>query len=185
MENFQIENIIESIIFSSELVPLDKLAEILLIDETSILSAIQNLKTRYSDTSLEILVIDGNVQICTKKEYHIFIKKFLHNKKNNPLSNASLEVLAIIAYNQPVTKSFIERVRGVDSSSIVNSLIDKELIQECGRMNLPGRPLSYSITSNFLRCFNLNSIDELPSIQSFDRILSEKQNDLLHNQLSL
>ena len=80
------------------------------------------------------------------------------------MSQAALEVLAIIAYNQPVTKSFIEQIRGVDSSSVVNALVAKELVQEMGRLEIPGRPISYGTTEHFLRCFGMKSIETLPKL---------------------
>lgn len=88
----------------------------------------------------------------------------LEVKNNTPLSQAALEVLAIIAYNQPVTKSFIEQIRGVDSSSVVNALVAKELVQEMGRLEIPGRPISYGTTEHFLRCFGMKSIETLPKL---------------------
>lgn len=187
MNEISIENKIESVIFSTNIVEIDKLCDVLVLDKDKIIEHIENLKLRYKDTSLEILVINDSVQICTKKEYCEIIKKFVISKKNSPLSNAALEVLAIIAYNQPVTKGFVEKVRGVDSSSIVNSLVNKELIAESGRMNLPGKPISYSVTDNFLRCFNLSSLKELPPIESFEQLLSQNKMDdvAMDNQLTL
>ena len=85
-------------------------------------------------------------------------------KRRTPLSAAALEVLAVVAYNQPVTKSFIEQVRGVDCSGVISTLLEKNLIEESGRLELPGRPLLYSTTKNFLRCFSLSSLDELPEL---------------------
>ena len=85
-------------------------------------------------------------------------------KRNTPLSQAALEVLAVIAYNQPVTKAFVEQVRGVDCSGVVGSLTTKGLIEEKGRLELPGRPLLYGTTDNFLRCFQLESLDDLPPL---------------------
>lgn len=92
------------------------------------------------------------------------IREALEVKNNTPLSQAALEVLAIIAYNQPVTKSFVEQIRGVDSSSVVNSLVAKGLVQEMGRLEIPGRPISYGTTEHFLRCFGMQSIETLPKI---------------------
>ena len=92
------------------------------------------------------------------------IRRALEIKKNIPLSQAAMEVLSIVAYNEPVTKSFIEQIRGIDSSSVVNSLVEKGLVEEAGRLELPGRPISYRTTANFLRCFGLQSLDELPDI---------------------
>ena len=116
------------------------------------------------DGALEILTLDGAYQLAVKNEYSEHIRKTLDEKKNTALSNAAMETLAIAAYNQPVTKSFIENIRGVDSSGVVNSLVEKELLEECGRLDLPGRPIAYKTTDNFLRCFKLSSLDDLPEI---------------------
>lgn len=95
--------------------------------------------------------------MVTRAEYAQVIQKALEVKNNTPLSQAALEVLAIIAYNQPVTKSFIEQVRGVDSGSVVNSLVAKGLVEEQGRLEIPGRPISYGTTEHFLRCFGMKT----------------------------
>ena len=100
--------------------------------------------------------------MCSKKEYGEYIRRVMDIKRNAPLSQAAMEVLAVIAYNQPVTKAFIEQVRGVDCSGVVGSLASKGLIEEKGRLELPGRPLLYGTTDNFLRCFQIESLDELP-----------------------
>ena len=102
--------------------------------------------------------------MVTREEYAAVIREALEVKNNTPLSQAALEVLAIIAYNQPVTKSFVEQIRGVDSSSVVNSLVAKGLVQEMGRLEIPGRPISYGTTEHFLRCFGMQSIETLPKI---------------------
>ncbi len=114
---------------------------------------------------VQLLTLGSKYQLSTGKEYAQVIKNALDLKRNMPLSQAAMEVLAIIAYNQPVTKSFVEQVRGVDSSSVVNSLCEKALIEEAGRLELPGRPVSYRTNANFLRCFGLSTIAELPSIE--------------------
>lgn len=102
-------------------------------------------------------------------------------KKNTALSPAALEVLTIVAYNQPVTKSFVEQVRGVDSSGTVNSLVDKKLLTEAGRLDLPGRPIAYKTTDAFLRAFQISSLEELPELPeqkaqvTIDEILENTQ----------
>ena len=102
--------------------------------------------------------------MCNKKQYGESIRKVMDIKKNAPLSQAALEVLAVIAYNQPVTKAFVEQVRGVDCSGVIGSLTTKNLIEEKGRLELPGRPLLYGTTENFLKCFQISSLDELPEL---------------------
>ena len=97
-------------------------------------------------------------------------------KRNAPLSQAAFEVLAVIAYNQPVTKSFIEQIRGVDCSGVISSLYDKGLIEEKGRLELPGKPLIYGTTDTFLRCFCLSSLDDLPPLPEKQEEQSESEN---------
>lgn len=94
------------------------------------------------------------------------IRTLLDLKKDAPLSNAAMEVLAVIAYNEPVTKNFVERVRGVDCSGVVNTLLARGLIEERGRLDLPGRPMQYATSPNFMRCFGLESMGELPTVPS-------------------
>lgn len=117
-----------------------------------------------ADLGFEVLRLDDSFQMATKTEYAPSVKAALDLKRRVPLSTAAFEVLAVIAYNQPVTKSFVEQVRGVDCSSVISSLVEKELIEERGRLELPGRPLLYGTTKNFLRCFSLSSLDELPAL---------------------
>lgn len=105
--------------------------------------------------------------------YADFVARALDNRRNTPLSQAAMEVLSIVAYNQPVSRSFIDQIRGVDSSSAVASLISKNLICEAGRLDLPGRPVSFKTTDNFLRCFGLSSVTGLPPIYSEEIELSQ------------
>ena len=112
--------------------------------------------------------------LCARKEYADAIRKVLEVKRNAPLSQAAFEVLAIIAYNQPVTKSFIEQIRGVDCSAVLSNLLQKSLIEERGRLDLPGRPLIYGTTPDFLRVFCISSLDELPSLPEHPQTREEK-----------
>ena len=110
------------------------------------------------------------VQTCalpifsTQEELASYVKAALDSHRQTPLSQAALECLAVIAYNQPVTKGFVEQIRGIDSSGVVNTLVEKGLIEEAGRLELPGRPIAYRTTDTFLRCFGLKSIDDLPPL---------------------
>jgi segregation and condensation protein B len=101
-------------------------------------------------------------------EYGEVIRKVLELKRTATLSQASLEVLAIVAYNQPVTRALVEQVRGVDCSALVRSLCEKGLIEESGRMNIPGKPIVYSTTANFLRCFGISGLEQLPTLPAAD-----------------
>lgn len=144
----------------------EKLSEILQVSEEQAQSAIADLIKQLSDDSsgVELICLNGAYQLATKKQYGDIVKRALEIKKNTPLSQAALEVLAIVAYNQPVTRSFVEQVRGIDSSSVMAGLVEKGLIEESGRLDLPGKPLAYQTTDNFLRCFSMSDLGQLPPI---------------------
>lgn len=143
----------------------DKLVEILPLAPEAFQAALSILRERYSSvgSGIELIEIENSLQLCTKSAYADNVKAALELKKLPPLSKAALEVLAITAYNQPVTRSFIEQVRGVESSSIVSSLCDKGLLRESGYLDAPGKPALFVTTESFLRCFGLASLDELSS----------------------
>lgn len=143
-----------------------KLAEILDIDIENVIKMLGHLEALYdeNDSGLRVIRVDGKYQLCTREEYADDVRSLLEIKKNTPLSQAAFEVLAIVAYNKTVTRSFIEQIRGVDCSGPVSNLIQKGLIEEKGRLDLPGRPLVYGTTDRFLRCFSLNSLDDLPDL---------------------
>ncbi len=115
-------------------------------------------------SGIKLLNLDNSYQLVTREEYEDYIKTAFDLRRRTPLSQAALEVLSVIAYNQPVTKAFIEQVRGVDCSGVVGTLVEKDLIEECGRLELPGRPLLYGTTKNFLRCFSISALSELPPL---------------------
>lgn len=161
---------IEAILFASgEPVEIYRLSQAANVDVGSLPSMIRLLNERYDDQESGICIkkLDSSYQMCTREIYAPQIREVLETKKNTPLSNAAMEVLTIIAYNQPVSKGFVENVRGVDSSSVVNNLVEKGLIEEAGRLDVPGKPLVYRTTAVFLRSFGLSSISELPSLSSY------------------
>ena len=140
---------IEAMLFASgDPVEASKLAEVLDIDIETVEKMLGHLSALYDERSsgLMIIRIDNKYQICTREKYSEEVRKLMEIKKNTPLSNAAFEVLAVIAYNKTVTRSFIEQVRGVDCSGPISSLVQKGLIEEKGRMDLPGRPLIYGTT---------------------------------------
>ena len=153
-----------------------KIAEILELDVENVTKMLASLADVYEERNSGICLIriDGKYQLCTKEEYAEDVRKLLEIKKNTPLSQAAFEVLAIIAYNKTVTKSFIEQIRGVDCSGSIANLVQKGLIEEKGRLDLPGRPLVYGTTDRFLRCFSLNSLEDLPDLPKPDE--AEKEN---------
>jgi len=156
---------LEAVLFAAgSPIATDRLCEILSVSrpELEVLRRMLEAKYRKNDSGIALIYLDGAYQLCTKPEHANAVKAALELKKMPPLSKAALEVLAIVAYNQPVTRVFIEQVRGVDSSSIVASLCDKGLIKEDGTLDAPGRPTLFSTTDAFLRCFGLSSLADLP-----------------------
>lgn len=142
----------------------ERLTELFDISRDELTKAAEELRSRMDspESGVQLIFLDGAYQLCTKSCMADIVRKALEMKKTPPLSKASLEVLAVVAYNQPVTRSFIDTVRGVDSSFVVGSLMDKGLICEKGVLDAPGRPTLLGTGENFLRCFGLESLDDLP-----------------------
>lgn len=156
---------IEAILFASgDPIEIYRLSEASGVDMGTIPRLVRLLNERYDDcgSGLCIKKLDSSYQMCTREEFAPMIKTALETKRSTPLSNAAMETLTIIAYNQPVSKGFIENVRGIDSSSVVNNLVEKGLIEEAGRLDIPGKPIVYRTTPVFLRSFGLASTDDLP-----------------------
>lgn len=167
MNNKQILSAIEAVLFASgEPISIGRLCEVFELDAKDLKNHISALseKMEKDGSGLKIVKLENTYQMTTKKEYGDYIKKAFDIKRKTPLSPASLEVLAVIAYNQPVTRAFVEQVRGVDCSGVIQTLTEKDLIEERGRLELPGRPLLYGTTKNFLRCFSLSDLSELPPL---------------------
>ncbi len=184
----QYEKIAEAILFAGgEPVDQKTIAMSMEMDEEAAVAVLESLKEKYDkfESSVEIKRFDNQWQLCTKKDYEQYIRNAFEIKRNAPLSQAALEVLAIIAYNQPVTKAFAEQVRGVDCSGVVSNLVDKGLIEEAGRLELPGRPIAYKTTPLFLRSFGMESLEELPPIADEAELEEKEQSSELENQQSL
>ena len=163
----QYQAAMEAVLFASgEPVSLARLAEVLELDEETALRLVEDLKNDYNTRpgGLGIVRLDDRYQMVTRRDYAEYIRKTMDIRRNTPLSQAAMEVLAIVAYNQPVTRAFIEQVRGVDCGAVVQGLAAKNLIEEKGRLELPGRPLLYGTTADFLRCFGVSSLNELPPL---------------------
>lgn len=157
----------EAVLFSGgEPQSIDRFSQVFDITPEKVVKVMEALEKRLNEqkSGLELLRLDNTYQLATKAEYADHIKKMFDIRRRTPLSPAALEVLAVVAYNQPVTKSFIEQVRGVDCSGVVTTLVEKGLIEERGRLELPGKPLLYGTTKNFLRCFGINDLSELPPL---------------------
>lgn len=145
----------------------ERIAELTGETPAAIHAAAEQIEKRLSaeESGIQLIKIEEGYQLCTKPDTGDIVKKALELKKAPPLSKANLEVLAIVAYNQPVTRSFIDQVRGVDSSYVVTSLLDKGLIAERGQLDAPGRPTLFGTTDAFLRCFGLTSVSDLPEAE--------------------
>jgi segregation and condensation protein B len=160
---------IEAILFAAGYpVKYDKLAEVLGLSAKDIRLLCEHMAEEYQKAGRGILMLclPETCQLTTKEQYMPYIREALGIKRGGNLSASSLEVLAIVAYNQPVTRAYVDAVRGVDSSYAVGSLLDKNLIEACGRMDAPGRPMLYVTTDKFLRVFGLNSLSELPETEA-------------------
>lgn len=181
----KMQSAVEAILFAAgEPLEIERIAEALEAEAEIIESALEGLKFTLDERGSGICLVkmDNRYQLCTRQEYANEVRAVLEIKKNSPLSNAAFEVLAVIAYNQPVTKAFIEQVRGVDCSGVLSTLIAKGLIEERGRLELPGRPLIYGTTPEFLKCFCVSSLDELPELPEHEEA---PQNEQLPNQLEI
>ena len=163
------EEAIEAILFAAgHPVSYETLSKTFDITVPIIRKTVKDYAEKYNHSKLPrgviLLALDDECQLCTKAEYLAYIRFALGIRRNGTLSASTLETLAIVAYHQPVTRAYVDAVRGVDSSYAVSSLVERGLIEAKGRLDAPGRPVLFGTTSSFLRCFGLNSIDELPSL---------------------
>ncbi len=167
MEINKLKANLEALLFAcGEPVELDRLAKVMEIDKATLIKVANSLAADLNDENRGIILteIDGRYELSTKEQYQSSIRELLMIKRDAPLSQAAFEVLAIIAYNQPVTRGFVSGVRGVDSDGSVVNLVEKGLVEEAGRLELPGRPIAYKTTDQFLRCFNISHLSQLPPL---------------------
>lgn len=164
---YSLKNAAEAIIFASgEPVERARLIDALGCSPEKLDAALKELQKEYDKrgSAVELLLLGSKAQFTTRPQYAEAVRTVLDMKRNQPLSSAAFEVLAVVAYNQPVTRAFIEQVRGVDCGGVINTLCQRNLIEECGRLDLPGRPLIYCTTTDFLKCFCMSTLAELPEI---------------------
>ena len=167
MELSAVQSAIESILFAiGDSVGIDKLAEVLEITEGEVEDALDALSLRYEqpECGVQLVRLEDSVQLCTKTENYDYLIKITKSKPKFSLSDTVLETLSIIAYKQPVTRIEIEKIRGVSCEHAVNKLLEYDLIKEFGRLDAPGKPILFGTTENFLRCFGVTSISDLPQI---------------------
>ena len=171
MEMKEIESAIEGILFASgEPVHVDRICVALELDRPTAEQVLQKLMDYYSyeRRGIRLLHIEDSWQLCSAPDYAEYIRRAFEIRKPAKLSQPALEVLTIIAYYQPTTRAYVDQIRGVDSSYTVGMLLDRHLIEECGRLQVPGRPRLYRTTQAFLRAFHLNSLDELPQLPGME-----------------
>lgn len=180
MDLKQYKGAVEAMLFAcAEPVSAERMAGVLGIEPEVVERLLASLQDDYdvAGRGIRLYQMEDRWQLGTKNAYGAFVKQILDTRRNVPLTQAALEVLATIAYNQPVSRSFIEQVRGVDSSSTVSNLLEKGLIEEAGRLDLPGRPVSFRTTDAFLRTFGLNSLAQLPPLHGEELPLEQLAQD--------
>ena len=172
VETLNFEQALEAVLFAAgHPVSYEQLSKVFEMDLSETVSRIKAYAELYNNSpdvprGVILLTFEKECQLCTKAEYISYIREALGIRRNGNLSTSSIETLAIIAYNQPVTRSYIDTVRGVDSSYAVSSLLERGLIEAKGRLDAPGRPMLYGTSVNFLRCFGFSSLSELPGVNS-------------------
>lgn len=168
MEIKEIEAVIEGLLFAAgDVLKLEKISEITGVDKKTVKNIIHSMMIEFQNSNRGIMIreINDGYQLCTRAEHSDYIKKLFEPRQRQALSQAAYETLAIIAYNQPITKARIEQIRGVSSDSSIAKLLERNLIKEAGRLDCPGKPILYEVTEEFLRSFGLKSVGELKGIE--------------------
>ena len=167
MEVKELQSALEGVLFAAgEPVSVERLCLGLEVDRPTLDAVAQRLMDQYSydRRGIRLVRLDGSYQLCSAPEYADAIRSTLESRKPARLSQPALEVLAIVAYYQPVTRAYVDQVRGVDSAYTMGLLLERELIEEAGRLSVPGRPMQFRTTKNFLRSFGMSSLEELPEL---------------------
>ena len=171
LEMKEVEAAIEGILFASgEPVAVDRICMAMDMDRPTVELVLQKLADYYAyeRRGMRLLKMEDSYQLCSAPEYGDMIRRAFEVRKPAKLSQPALEVLTIIAYYQPTTRAYVDQIRGVDSSYTVGLLLDRHLIEECGRLQVPGRPRLYRTTQDFLRAFHLQSLDDLPEMPGME-----------------
>ena len=167
MEIKELEAALEGVLFAAgDPVPVERLCLGLEVDRPTLEAVAQRLMDQYSydRRGIRLVRLESSYQLCSAPEYADAIRATLESRKPARLSQPALEVLAIVAYYQPVTRAYVDQVRGVDSAYTMGLLLERELIEEAGRLSVPGRPMQFRTTKNFLRSFGMSSLEELPEL---------------------
>lgn len=170
MEKEKVKGVIEAILFASgRVVKIRELMSLLEVNSEDIISSIQELEKEYASLGrgLEIVRVEDGYQLASKKEYHEYIYPMISKMAKPTLSQASLEVLSIIAYNSRATKADVDTIRGVDSAASIYRLLEYNLIEQAGKADLPGKPMTYKVTDEFLKMFGLKSTKDLPDLPKY------------------
>ncbi|EPY2304010.1 segregation and condensation protein B [Clostridium sporogenes] len=173
------KSIIESLLFmSGEPINIKDLATILNCKQDKVSLLLNEMKNNYSskDRGIKILIYNKTVQLVTKPENSIYVEKLLKTNVRQSLSHAALETLSIIAYKQPITRVAIDEIRGVKSDRAIYTLLEKNIIKECGRLEVPGKPILYGTTEEFLKFFGLDSIEAIPNLEDLLKEFSKEEN---------
>ena len=186
-EGKNIHAAIEALLFAAGgAVEIEDLKTALEVEDKELKTALDELMEKYNaeDRGIRLIILDGKYQLCTKNEYYEELIKLVNTPKKHSLTDVLLETLSIVAYKQPVTRQEIEKIRGVSSQHAVNRLVEYHLVEEVGRLDAPGHPILFGTTDDFLRCFGISSIEDLPSI-SPDRMAdfrrqAEEEAGLVH-----
>lgn len=186
----ELKPIMEAMLFAcGRPVEITEFMKILEISAEDVENIMQNLKMEFESQKrgIEIIKVDNSYQLCTKKEYYEYIYPLLDNRAKQALSNAAMETLSIIAYNPKITRAEIENIRGVNSDGTIYKLLEYNLIEEAGKLDLPGKPTAYKTTPEFLKMFGLTSLEELPELPKYkideneqiviDDIMEEKKEE--------
>ena len=190
MEIEKIKSIMEAMLFAcGRPVEIKEFMTNLELSAEDVENILQNMKMEFDNQNrgIEIIKVDNAYQLCTKKEYYEYIYPLLDNRAKPTLSNAAMETLSIIAYNPKITRAEIESIRGVNSDGTIYKLLEYNLIEDAGKLDLPGRPTTYRTTPEFLKMFGLSSLEELPELPKYkldeneqiviDDIIEEKKED--------
>ena len=172
-----LKGVLEGLLFvvGDEGITLNRLLEIINIPKEELQKLIIELKEDYENDNrgIKLSILGDAFKLTTKKEHKEYYEKLLTNEENDTLSNSAIETLAIIAYNEPITRVEVDEIRGVSSAQMIRKLVAKGFIKEVGKSDLPGRPNLYKTTSEFLDYFNMSSIDELPKIENVEEVIDD------------
>ncbi|WP_026475911.1 SMC-Scp complex subunit ScpB [Alkaliphilus transvaalensis] len=180
MNEDQMRSVIEALLFAwSDPLALKDIAKVLEVDEKRVAEVLKEMMDdfNYNKRGIQIIKMNDHYQLATKPEHYDYVQKLLEPKQNKGLTQAALETLAIIAYKQPIPKGEIEGIRGVKCDKAIATLLEKDLIEEKGRLEKTGRPILYGTSLNFLKAFGLNSLKDLPPISEF-QLLSEEEEEV-------